>query len=78
MSCLFRFNEIRFCYIFLQSRSLSFSLLVNNIVVRFFSLLLSLVYSTAVIIVIIEIYKFDDRPDNGASMQVYYRLSMCI
>ncbi len=28
------------------------------------------------IIVIRKIYKFDDRPDNDASVQVYYRLSM--
>jgi hypothetical protein len=39
---------------------------------------MSLVCSRAVIIVIREIYKFDDRPDNGASVQVYYRLSMCM
>ena len=39
-------------------------------------LLLSLVCSRTMIIVIREIYKFDDRPDNDASVQVYYRLSM--
>jgi len=39
-------------------------------------LLLSLVCSSTMIIVIRKIYKFDDRPDNDASVQVYYRLSM--
>lgn len=39
-------------------------------------LLLSLVCSRTMIIVIREIYKFDDRLDNDASVQVYYRLSM--
>lgn len=47
---------------------------VRNVVAHFFPpLLLS---RRSMIIVIREIEKFDDRPDNDASVQVYYRLSM--
>lgn len=76
-------SSVFFCYIFLRSRSLFlFSCLVSvrNVVVRssLLFVLLSLVCSKAVIIVIREIYKFDDRLDNDGSVQAYYRLtSMC-
>ncbi len=79
MSCLFRFDEILlfFCYIFLRSRSLSFPFFfIGFFFLSRVFLLLSLVCSRTMIIVIREIYKFDDRPDNDASVQVYYRLSM--
>jgi hypothetical protein len=57
---------------------LFFSFFFRLLILSCVFLLMSLVCSRAVIIVIREIYKFDDRPDNGASVQVYYRLSMCM
>ena len=53
---------------------------VENVVARSSRLfvLLSLVWSRAVIIVIREICKFDDRLGSACSMQTYYRLSVCM
>ena len=53
---------------------------VENVVARSSPLfvLLSLVSRRAVIIVIREICKFDDRLGSACSMQTYYRLSVCM